>query len=405
MGMAESQQQLDQQPESPIVLYEQACTLLQQGQEAQAETLLLQLVNLPSARAEGHFLPDLSSFLGEILSNRYAQLDWNLNWQDMARFLLSQLYWQQGRQHEALGLLRQQLYTSPSAEGYHQLARWLLELERREEALLALGQALQRNPAYLPAYEDLAMLANLNGDSDLAFRIIQQAMEYELSPRLLQELLLASSRQDFVPMRSLFLELCVYLINAETKPLLIPLLQRLYAEGDLHHAGYLASHMLQAFPNEREILNLYVLTLLRQRQYAPAIQALLRNLDSQSQSAEHWLKLGIAYSLWKMPLFASYALQQCLLLNPKLEAEVRPWREQLPAEQSLDSSLSQILRQIMLQSSFRELLRQDPLQALGLWGIEAEPALLDILAGLPDLSQLEQASDLQHDLRGDSHEV
>lgn len=371
---------MSQIPEDPTSLYRTAREAIEAGDYTAAETALLALLAMPAARAPGRFLPDLDSFLAQLAHGRHQ--DWNLNWQGTAAMLLAMLYWNQERHDEALSRLQSLLAGSPSAEGYHLLARWLLEIERREPAVLALNQALQQDPAYLPAYEDLAMIANLNGDSDLAAGVIQQAMAYELSPRLFDELLLACSREDYLPMRSLFLELCVRRVGPETRPLLVPLLRRLYAEGDLHHAGYLGYHLLQAFPGERELLSLYVLAMLNQRQYAPALKALLQAPDALFRQGEHWLKLGIAYSLWRMPDFARFALQRAAALSPELEAEIAPWRADGP-QSGLDALLSQILRQMLLQPSFAERLRTNPKTTLASWGLEVGPGLLEAVALLP----------------------
>ncbi|HEY9841175.1 MAG TPA: hypothetical protein V6D23_12015, partial [Candidatus Obscuribacterales bacterium] len=80
-------------------LYHQACQALGAGEYASAETLLLELLELPAPPSgrTGRFLPDLASFLSQVALGRYDQQEWNLNWQDLARFLLSQLAWEQGR--------------------------------------------------------------------------------------------------------------------------------------------------------------------------------------------------------------------------------------------------------------------------------------------------------------------
>ncbi|PKL76275.1 MAG: hypothetical protein CVV27_11090 [Candidatus Melainabacteria bacterium HGW-Melainabacteria-1] len=379
-------------------LYQQACDHLAAGDFAKAEAALTELLAMPLAPTFGRFLPDLDSFLGQVsLSIRQERRevpDWNLDWHGMASFALSQLSWEQQRHDEAIERLRRSLQKRPSAEGYHLLGRWLIEINERNDAIAALSQALQQDPAWLPAYEDLAMLANLNGDSDLAFGYIQQAMSIELTPRLFDELLLACSREDYVPMRSLFLELCARQIRTETKPVLIPLLRRLYEGGDVHSAGYLGFHLLQAFPTDREVLNLYVLSALRQQQYVPALRALLQAPDVFFRQGEHWFKLGVAYELWNMPAFARHALSRAAALAPELEAEVTPRLADLPAEQALEQIVSQILRQMMLSPAFARALHEDPEAMLAEWGL---PLTAQVLAAVQRLPGADLSGETGHD--------
>lgn len=369
-------------PESPDVfaLYRSALDALGQGQLAEARSRLQDVLEQPAPPVAGRFLPDLTSYLSQITRPRGAEVSWNLDPHAAARWLLCQISWELGETEAALTSLQQQLDGNPTAIGYHLFARWLLELARPDAAAAALGQALQQDPAYLPAYEDLATLANANGASDLAFRVIQQALSLELSPRLFQELLLACSREDYVPMRSLFLELCVRYITAETRLLLQPLLQRLYEEGDFHHAAFLGFHLHAAFPLERQILSLYVLASLKLGQFVPALQALLQAGDSHFRQGEHWFKLGVAYSLWRMPDFARHALLRAQALTPALAPESASWLQQLPAPAQLDSLLGQILRQIMVEPAFATALQEQPEATLSAWGLPLSPELLAAVA-------------------------
>lgn len=370
-------------------LFRQACEHLAEDSpeaNAAAEALLLKLIDTPVASAAGRRLPDLGSYLAQLALGR--DNDWVLDVKSAATLLLSRLWWEQERRDAALDLLGSRLQGAPWAEGYHQLARWRLELGFGEEAVSALGQALQQDPAYLPAYEDLAWFANREGDSDLAYKIVQQGMAYELSPRLFEELLIASSRADYIPMRSLFLELCVRRVTPETRPLLMPLLHKLYAEGDYHHAAYLGSHLLQAFPAEREVLSVYVLSALQQQQYVPALQALLQAPDAFFRQGEHWYKLGIAYGLWQMPDFARHALNKARSLTPGLEKEILPRLNSLPPDlkplERLNDLIKQILKQMLLQPEFSLSLRREPEKTLLRWGLPVADELLEAVLALPD---------------------
>lgn len=378
------------------LLFQQACDLLADGRpeaQNQAEAILSDLLERPEATGKGRRLPELGSYLAQ-LALGHPQ-DWILDVRSAAVLMLTRLWWEQAKHQAALSLLQARLTVAPWAEGYHQLARWRLQLNLNEEAVSALGQALQQDPAYLPAYEDLAWLANLEDDSQLAYRIVQQAMEYELTPRLFEELLIASSRSDYIPMRSLFLELCVRHVSAETRPLLIPLLRQLYAEGDFHHTAYLGAHLLQVFPSEREVLNLYVLAMLRQEQYVPALQALLQAPEAFFRQAEHWFKLGVAYSLWQMPDFARFALTKARSLSAELSTEADQRLAGLPEAGQLESLVKQVLKQMLLQPDFVTALRESPEAALARWGLKADPDLLDALAAFP-APGLNQPHDMMH---------
>lgn len=370
-------------------LYRQACESLAEGHLDQARELLRELLALPAEISEGRFLPDLDSFLSQIALGRHPSTAWNLNYHDLGQFLLSRIDWELGETTAAIEGLQDLLFGSPSAEGYQLLGRWLIEIQRPDAAAAALGQALQQDPSYLPAYEDLVMLANTNGDSDLAFGLIQQAMVYELTPRLFQELLLACSREDYVPMRSLFLELCVRHLTPETKRLLVPLLERLYAEGDYDHAAFLGFHLVQAFPLERKALSLYVLAALKLRQYAPALQALLQAADTHFRQGEHWFKLGVAYSLWRMPAFARHAFARAQALSPPLAKDSAPWLADLPPAEEVEDLLGQILRQITVQPGYAIELRAHPTAALAAWSLPVSDELLEAIGkiGLPEQAE------------------
>lgn len=360
-------------------LYHQAQQALSEGELAQATTCLEAFVAQTPLPRLGGFYPDLSLFLQQGLHNRQT-LSWEQSPGLLARIQLARLYWLQQQHSAALQQLNRLLQDAPAAALFHLLGRWHFELQAHEAAAVAWLEALRINPAYLPAYEDLATLANLNHDSDLAYQLIQQALPHGLSPRLLEELLLACSREAYIPMRTLFIELCVQQVRPETLPLLLSLLQSLYEQQDWHHAAYLGFHLNQAFPDEPHALRLYVLAALQQQQYAPALQALYRVPARFFDQGTHWFQLAVVYSQWQMPHFARYALKTAARLEPALEPLVYERQQALPkAGQDL---LAEILRQLMVSPAFKAALQQAPARTLKEWDIQSRPALLEALKPL-----------------------
>lgn len=368
---------------SPAEIYHQACTLMAQAELAAAAELFRQILQSPPEASPGRFFIDFSSFLEHSLHFPQRDTQWNLDLTLASHLHLAQIYWQENDCEQALQELKPILYRSPSAELYHLQARWLLELGRIPEALRALNQCLLQNPIYLPAYADLATVANQNGASDLAHKFIRRALSHQLTPRLLEELLLTSTQTEQISMRSIFIELCVQNIQDSTALTLMTLLKSLYAQQDFHHAEYLGFHLLQVFPHEREIMNLYTLAALQQGHQAPALQALLNAPEAFFEEGGHWFKLGMAYLNWKMPDFARFALQQAQSLDPQLEPLVSPSLTALSATSTRDELLSQVLRQAMLSPQFRAELHRAPTALLAHWRIPTEPALLEALQSLP----------------------
>lgn len=328
----------------------------------------------------GGFYQELGDFLQQSLQQRQA-MHWEQSPALLARIQLAQLYWSQAEAAAAIQQLRLLLQTYPSAALFQLLGRWQFEQQSHEEAAVSWLEALRINPAYLPAYEDLATLANLNGDSDLAYQLIQQALPHGLSPRLLEELLLACSQEDYIPMRTLFIELCVQQLRNETLPLLLQLLQSLYDQADWHHASYLGFHINQMYPDERQALALYVLAALQQKQYAPALQALYRVPPAFFDEGQHWFQLAVVYSRWNMPAFARFALKSAVRLSPDLKAQAQEGLQTLPRPDAAHL-LSEITRQMLVSPAFRDALQRAPARTLKEWDIVPRPALLASLKPL-----------------------
>lgn len=327
----------------------------------------------------GRFFPDLSGFLQQGLQQQ-NDLNWEQSPALLARIQLAELYWAQEAHSTALQQLSALVQDCPSPALFHLLGRWQFALQAHEAAAVSWLEALRLDPACLPAYEDLATLANLNGDSDLAYRLIQQALPHGLTPRLLEELLLACSSEAYVPMRTLFVELCVQQIRPETLPLLLALLQSLYAQEDWHHAAYLGFHLNQVFPEEPNALALYVLAALQQQQYAPALQALYRVPPHFFDDGSHWFQLAVAHGQWQMPSFARFALKRAAQLNPALATLTRERLQTLPDESP--DLLAEIMRQLLVSPAFKDALQRAPARTLKEWDIQPQDALLEALARL-----------------------
>jgi len=382
---------------TPEQLYQQAQSEIQAQNLPAAAALLEHLLaqDLPAAPA-GRFYTNLASWLQQVAQDArpsalkppaelVAAQSWYQDLGLLARLQLAHVYWALAKTEAALSCLLELLATHPSAELYHLQGRWYFELGAHSEAAVAWHQALQQNRAYLPAYEDLATLANLNGDADLAYALIQQALSYQLTPRLLEELLLACSQTEYVPMRTLFLELCVQHIRLETQALLSVLLQKLFLEQDWHHASYLGFHLNQVFPEHEAILEIYVLSALHQGQFVPALQALWRAGPDLFSRGAQWFRLGVTYEQWHMPHFARHALTQAAVLEPELKAAVRQRLKSLPVEVAEAELLAEVLRQVLVSEAFKSDLQADPAQTLSDWGISPSAFMLEALQ--PFLSQ------------------
>jgi len=356
--------------------FQKACLFMEQDNLDAAQDLFLKLLQNTSPRVPGRFFTSLSGFLEQAVVSPADSTQWNLDIYLASKLNLARIFWQQEHTSKALRCLNEILYQSPSAEIYHLQSRWLLKLGRSPEAILALSQAIQMDSIYLAAYEDLATIANQNGDPDLAYQIIQKGMIHHLTPRLLEELILASGKNEYISMRSLFLELCVQNIKPETHDLLLPLLENLYTEQDYHHSEYLGFHLLHVFQHSLEILNIYVLSALHQKHFAPALQALLNAPETFQEQGSYWFKLGIVYSQWNMPLFSRFSFRKALKIEPLMDTQARPYLRNLPNQYSSDQILTEILRQAMVSEVFCQSIKTMPLETLKKWGISSSPELL-----------------------------
>lgn len=342
---------------------------------AALEALLPGVSSLPESGTPYSQLGQFLSSLGE-----YDQR-WSLSPRLRVHIMLAQAYWHRGQQQAALELLEDLLQRKPTAELFQLLGRWLMERQQWEQAAQALGRALFHNLAYLPAYEDLLTLANLSGDSALVLKIARQALEQGLTPRIVEELLLACSEENNLPLRKIFIELCAYHISSRTRPMLVQLLQQLYADGDYLNAEYLGFHLLDSHVVEPPVLNVYVLAALHQGHYAQALRALLEAPSSHQKEGSYWLKLGVVYTQWRMPGLARRAYERALKQSSEQSSELRRQceaaLESLPPMPEAEDLLGEILRQQAVSPRFRAALREDAGQALKPWQIELPPELLE----------------------------
>ena len=253
------------------------------------------------------------------------------------------------RFEEAQGYLDRLLRAVPQAPFWHLKARYLQEQDDLLESLEALRQALKQDPQYLPAYEDLITLANRLRLPDLAFALIQQASEIQMTPHLLEELFLLTSETDFVSLRSLFLELCVQQLNPNHVVYLSQLLLRLYEAEDSYHSTYLGFHLLSYGVRDEAVRNAYVLSALRQQQWAQVLQLLLRWPEFE-RDALFYYHVGQAFFYWQMPRFAREAFAEglkhtqaeSLWRDPLVEARAQCGEEQMVSEDFLKSMIKRM---------------------------------------------------------------
>ena len=162
----------------------------------------------------------------------------------------------------------------------------------------------------------MVTVANIAQLPELAFALIQQASQIQMTPRLLEELLLASGQEAFVSMRSLFLELCVHYMSPSNQALLGTLLTQLYAQEDYYHCTYLGFHLLSYGYWTEEVRHIYVLAALHEKQMAQILQLLLR-WPSSACDALYCFHTGQAFLYWAMPHFALEMFNQGLTQTPE----------------------------------------------------------------------------------------
>ena len=357
--------------------YQLACELIanqQPEQAVQAFEALLQMPDLPSNPA-GFFL-DLANFLSDFDPIQTPQ--WRNHLADQARLKLAHLYWDLAQKDKAFQTLAPFL-ESQNPLFYRLKARWLIDGGELDLAIEVLNQVLVIVPADLSAYEDLAMIANLQKHSERVLEIIQAVLPLPLSPRLLEELLWAAAYSKEIALRPLFLELCIQHIHIDTYPSLVQLLQALYQKEDWEHAAFLGWHLWQHY-RDSEIMNILVLSCLKQSKPRLALEALLSAPESFFKAGHHWYKLGIAYRSWQMPFFASHAYRQALQLSPELHQEIADQGLTLAPDQ--DAS-NEIMKAVLIDPAWAQKLGLDPVQTLAELQIPMQPALNQLIKSLP----------------------
>lgn len=361
---------------TPETLYQVACEQITAGAIEQAiksfETLL-QMPDLPSTPTA--FFLDIENFLSNLEPNQPQQ--WSNTIADTARLKLAQLYWQSQQANAAFQTL-EPLLASGNISLYQIKARWLIHLGELDSATQTLNLILSQDPHCQSAYEDLALIANLQKRSQSVLEIIERVLPNPLSPRLFEELLWAAAHSSEIAIRPLFIELCIQNIQIDTYPLLVELLQTLYLAEDFEHAAYLGWHLWQQFPDP-EIMNILVLSSLKQGKPSLALQVLRQAPQILFQQGTHWYKLGIAYQAWQMPHFAQQAFAQAQQLSPELEPEIRQHIQQ----EALPDPANEILKMMLLDPDWARQLRQEPAAVLAKIKIPLSSALLHLIESLP----------------------
>lgn len=321
---------------------------------------------------------DLSQALRQICLSK-QDLHWQLDPWFQLKTWQAQCLHHLGQTPQAIAILKDLSEHYPlQAPLHHQLSRYLLAMGQEEEAIIQLHLALQSDLSYLPAYEDLAYLAHYHGASDVAYTLIQRGLAQGFSPRLLEEWLLLSADGDTYDVCQPFLELCIQHITPDTLPLLLELCKNLYRRADYAASEYLSFHLLQAFPEDAEVLDLHLLSALQLGHWAPVIRLLKQLLHKRPDQAGYWYRLAVAYGRWQMPLLSRYSLAQALSLNPpdSLKQACLELLEQLPTQRSLEQSLHELMKECLLDSDFQKCLQTEPVQTLTQRGIEAHPDLI-----------------------------
>ncbi|PIQ29113.1 hypothetical protein COW36_18025 [bacterium (Candidatus Blackallbacteria) CG17_big_fil_post_rev_8_21_14_2_50_48_46] len=368
--------------------YRQVPLLLEQERWKDALETIAQLQTLlPVQPSLAETLPwqDLNLALHQILSAQ-AEIFWEIHPEIQLAAWQAQAYFHLKQAHQAIQVLQKLIANhSVSAAVYHQLSRYLWAEGRVEEGLLPLYQALEKEPAYLPAYIDLVFLANGQKAFERVYQLARMGFREGFSLRLLEEVALAAAQREAFDLRFLLLELCVQNIQPESRDVLVDLAKSLYLQGDYKNCEYLSYHLMQVFSEDAEIFDLHLLAVMQLEHWVPAIRLLKRSLAAQAENPGHWFRLGIAYSRWQMPLLARYALGQALALNPEteLQLECQALLEQLPQSRSLEASVAELLRESLLTPGFSEKIRNqcpETLAELGIaWNDELGEALQEIL--------------------------
>ncbi len=260
---------------------------------------------------------------------------------------------------------------------WHIHGRWLYDAGDLEGALKLWQQALQIDPTYLPAYEDAITLANAARAPEQAFRLIQWASDYRMTPRLLEEMLLASSKAEYVSMRSLFVELCTSHIDEPTRAPLVQLLQSLYGQEDYHHSAYLGFHLLLVFPEDETIRALYVFSALYQKQYAQCLKLLL-DLPKTVHNAGYFYQLAQVFEQWDMSLFAREFFIKALQHaedSPETQEAIKTTYYQIRSQGlSEGEKLKAFIKRMGVDQAFKQRFRRDFEKTLQQYHIVPGPA-------------------------------
>lgn len=371
----------------PLALWAQAQTLVQQQQIATAIPVLETLrqawnhpAAMPATERALHTWPEALQEL--VLLPPEQSLSWCLDHFYQHRLLLAWCYRTQERWPEALQALEELHSFYPySPEILRLLGRFAFWAGYPEMAEHHWQQLLMIDPAEQSVYADLAYLANQNGDWNKAVHYIHQGLALGATPELLQELLLACAHGSGGEFRRSLLEVMVRFITEQTFPILCEMAQRLYQEGDFEHTEYLTYHLNAVHPGEQNVLNLYVLSALQLKHFAPAIECLLRQLEAEPYHAGLWFKLGMAYRKWNLRLFARHAFYRAIYLGEKTEIASLATEQfhTIPTEVSLDHCLAEIAKVVLVNAAFRRKLRHHPQSALAEYGIEWSDELALIL--------------------------
>lgn len=316
------------------------------------------------------------------LESAEGDLQWQVAPLEQLRCWQAQCLHYQGQTQSAIVLLQTLLLEHPSAEMAHLLSRYLLLKGESEAAVLALNQALQADVFYLPAYEDLTYLAHLHHKYEVSFHLLQMGLSLGYSERLLEEWALACTQPESLAFRSLFLDLILPHLDEPVLPVCLKVVEQLYLQAEYSHAEFLSYHLLSAFPENRDCLNLHLLAAMQLAHWGPVIGLLKEKLQTWPEDSGLWYRLAIAYSRWEMPLLARHALAQ-VLAHPQAELELKNLAEalleQLPDSCSLEDCIEEFLKESILSPGFAQALVTAPettLAELGIgWSEELEQTL------------------------------
>jgi tetratricopeptide (TPR) repeat protein len=351
--------------------YRQVPRLLEQERWSEALEQIEALHNSLPPLPTGAVWSGLGTALRESLRTQKS-----CEWHYDPRFNLAawqaQCLFQQGHKHEALEILRTaSAQLPPQAPLLHQLSRYLLALGQTDQAIMALNQAIQTDPAYLSAFEDLAFLANEARAPDTAFQLTRLGLSQGFSLRLLEESLIAASQLDTEHFQKAFLELCIQSINVESVPLLLMLCQELYQRQDFSACEWLSWHLLAHCPEQTEILDLHLLAAWQLGHHAPVLSLLKTRLQADPEHTDDWYRLAQGYTRWQMPDFARHILKR---LAEQAQTETQQTRiaallATLPVESDPADALGSLIKEACLDPIFLEQLRTDPQTTTGALGM------------------------------------